>query len=264
MNIYFRELKAHRKSLIIWSISMSLLVIGGMGKYSAGLGAGGASINELMGKLPKSLQSLFGVGVFDLSNALDYFGILFLYIILIAAIHAVMLGVGIIAKEERDKTVEFLMVKPVSRSKVITSKLLAALTIVLILNIITAVSSYSILSYYSNQPFGSELIKLMLGMLAIQLLFTILGAFFAAFISKPKLSAAVATGVLMLMFIISVIIDITGQWDSLKYLTFFKLFDAKDILKGGYDIMYPIIAFVFLTALSFGTYFFYKRRDLKL
>lgn len=30
MNIYRRELKAHRKSLIIWSVSMALLVAGGM------------------------------------------------------------------------------------------------------------------------------------------------------------------------------------------------------------------------------------------
>ena len=44
-----------------------------------------------------------------------------------------------ISKEERDKTVEFLMVKPVSRSSIITSKIMASLTTpVTLLSAVTA------------------------------------------------------------------------------------------------------------------------------
>lgn len=145
MNIYIRELKAHRKSLVIWSVSMALMVAGGMGEYSAGMGAGAEGFNDLVDTLPQSLQKIFGVGVFDLSNILDYFGVLFIYLALIAAVHAAMLGAGIISKEEREKTAEFLMVKPVSRTKIITSKMFASVTIVLVFNIVTAVTSYIML-----------------------------------------------------------------------------------------------------------------------
>ena len=43
-----------------------------------------------------------------------------------ATVHAAMLGADIISKEERDKTAEFLFVKPISRNKIIISKLLGS------------------------------------------------------------------------------------------------------------------------------------------
>lgn len=265
MNIYKRELKAHRKSLIIWSVSMALLIAGGMGKYSAGLGAGPGGFNEMMDKIPQSLQKLFGVGVFDLSNVLDYFGVLFIYLALMAAVHAAMLGAGIISKEEQDKTAEFLMVKPVSRTKIITSKLFAAGTIVFIFNIVTSVSSYMMLSIYANGTrFSDGLAKLMVSLLAIQLLFLAVGSFFAAVISEPKLSSAAATGVLLFMFILSVMVDLSDKLSLLRYFTVFKYFDAKDILKGGYKIAYPILSVFLLTVCIYSTYHFYRNRDLRI
>lgn len=264
MNIYIRELRAHRKSLIIWCIGMAFMAIGGMSKYSAALGAGVGSMNELIAKMPKSLQNLCGIGVFDLSVALDYFGLMFLYIALLAAVHAVMLGAGIISKEERDKTVEFLMVKPVLRAKIITAKLLSALTMLIILNIVTFVSGFYILSKYSKDlPFAAGLTKLMLGMLVLQILFAVLGALLAAVFSKPKLSAAAGTGILLEMFMLSMVIDITGRFSFLKYFTFFKYFDAKDILKTGYRLAFPVITVILLCAALCGTYYYYKKRDLK-
>ena len=64
---------------------------------------------------------LLGFSDLDLSKVSGYYGMLFIYLLLMATIHAAMLGATIIAKEERDKTSEFLFVKPVSRSKVITT-----------------------------------------------------------------------------------------------------------------------------------------------
>ena len=265
MNIYRRELKAHRKSLIIWSVSMALLVAGGMGKYSAGMGAGAGGFNEMMDKMPQSLQKLFGAGIFDLSNVLDYFGVLFIYLALMAAVHATMLGAGIISKEERDKTAEFLMVKPISRANIITSKMFAAGTIVLVFNVVTSASSYAMLSYYANGTlFSDGLWTLMASLLAIQLLFLAVGSFFAAVISKPTLSSAAATGVLLFMFMLSVVVDLSEKLAPLRYITVFKYFDAKDILKGGYEAAYPILSILLLTVCIYSTYHFYRKRDLKI
>ncbi|CAM5207458.1 ABC transporter OS=Lysinibacillus sphaericus OX=1421 GN=LYSIN_01899 PE=4 SV=1 [Lysinibacillus sphaericus] len=116
MNIFLKELKSHRKSLIFWSIGVFLMVASGMTKYEA-YSSSGQSINKLMADMPKSLRAVLGFNDLDLTKASGYYGMLFLYLVLMATIHAVMLGATIIAKEERDKTSEFLFVKPVSRSK---------------------------------------------------------------------------------------------------------------------------------------------------
>jgi ABC-2 type transport system permease protein len=131
MNIFLKELKSHRKSLIIWSVCVFLMVLSGMAKYEA-YSTSGQSINDLIGSMPKSLRAIMGFVSGDLSKASVYFAMLYLYLLLMATIHGTMLGANIFAKEERDKTSEFLFAKPVSRSTVITAKLLAAFVNIII------------------------------------------------------------------------------------------------------------------------------------
>lgn len=265
MNIYKREIRSHMKSLLIWCGSMALLIVGGMGKYSAGAAAGAGTMNDLMKEMPESLQNLFGVGVFDLSVALDFFGVTYVYIALIMAVHAVMLGSGIISKEERDKTAEFLLVKPVSRSHIITSKLLAGATLLAVFWAVTYAVSFGMLSYYSKgADFSGGLLKLMAAAACVQILFLSLGAFFAGLFQNPRLSTAAGTAVLLAMFLLAVIADIIEKANFLKYFSFFKYYDAKDLLKRGYSPVYPVISAVLCVVFIVGAYYFYKRRDMKI
>ena len=264
MNIYFRELKAHRISLIIWCICMVLLVVAGMGKYSATIGAGAADLDGLMTSLPKSLQNLFGVGIFDLSKAVDYFGCLFPYVALLATIHAVMLGASIISKEEQDKTAEFLMTKPVSRGHIITSKLLSALTMVLFFNIVTLSSTMGVMSHYAKGPYAASILKLMVGMFAMQLIFLSIGALFAGLMKNSKRASAAASGLLLVTFMISAMIDMTDKIDFLRFITPFKYYASTEILKGGYSAVYPVLSVIIVVVAIWGSYHFYERRDLNI
>ncbi|MHB8130930.1 MAG: ABC transporter permease subunit [Mobilitalea sp.] len=260
MNLYLREMKAHRKSIIIWSISMIFLILAGIG---AATGVG--SFNDMMAEMPPSLQNLFGVGLFDLSKLVDYFGILYLYIALMATIHAVMIGNNIIAKEERDKTAEFLLVKPISRKKIITAKLSVALTMVIILNLVTWITTYAAFTEFSEgEQFTTAIFHLMVGLLGLQIVFLSLGALLAAWIGRYKLSSPIATGILMTMFLLSVMIDISGKIEYLRVFSFFKYFDAKDILKLGYNFTYLFIAAILTVLFAFGSYYFYQKRDMRI
>lgn len=264
MNIYRRELKAHRKPLLIWSACMLFLVAAGMGKYSSQLGTG-LNINDLMQTMPAALQKFFGLGVLDLSVAVEYFGVLFTYIALVAAVHAAMLGAEIVSKEERDKTAEFLMAKPVSRARILTAKLAAALTNVLALNLFTAAGSFGVLNYYSQgAPFAGRWGMLMAALLAVQAFFLATGVFFASLTGKHSLATGAATGLLLLLFVIFVITDIFGRTDFLRYLTPFKFFDAKVLMAGKYENIYTLITVLCVAAFVFFAYRFYRRRDLKV
>ncbi|MGB4661910.1 MAG: ABC transporter permease subunit, partial [Mobilitalea sp.] len=200
MNIYRREMKAHYKSVLIWAVAMFFLITAGITKYNVGVTTGINSFTELMESLPKSLQNLFGVGVLDVSNIVEYFGILYLYIQLVLAIQACMLGTNIITKEERDKTTEFLLVKPISRTRIITAKIFAGLTIVVLLNVFTWISTIVILSSYTKEPYATDISHLMIALLALQILFFLLGTMTATFMKKFKLASPITTGILMIMF----------------------------------------------------------------
>lgn len=263
MNIYLRELRAHRKSLIIWCVCIVLFVASGMGKYTA-IYSGGSTSEELIASMPKSLRALMGGGYFDLGKPVQYFGAIMIYLLLMATIHAVMLGSGIISKEERDKTVEFLMVKPISRTRIITAKLLAAVTNIVIFNLATLLSSLGIVGKYTKgEAFVGDISKLMLGMFFLQLLFMAIGVAFAAAGRNPKAAGGISTSILLLTFLISMVIDMNENLENLKYITPFKYFDARMLLLGdGFSAGFVLLTFALIAGLTALTYIRYNKRDL--
>ncbi|MBB6215412.1 ABC-2 type transport system permease protein [Anaerosolibacter carboniphilus] len=265
MNIFIREMKANRTSLIIWCIGVFLMIISGMGKY-AGLSTTGQSINELLSQMPKSLQAIMGIGTFDLSTASGYYGVLFIYLAVMATIHAAMLGANIISKEERDKTAEFLFAKPISRNRIITSKLLASLINIFIFNLVTLISSIFMVQKYSNgEAIMGDITILMIAMFILQLIFLLIGTAIAAISKNPKTATSLSTGILLITFMLSIAIDLNSRIENLKYLTPFKYYDAKNLmLDGGFDTVYIILSIVIIAALLSGTYLFYKKRDLNV
>ncbi|MHB8126388.1 MAG: ABC transporter permease subunit [Desulfitobacteriaceae bacterium] len=265
MNIFVREIKAHRKSLIIWCISVFLMTASGMGKYAV-YSTNGQSLNILVAHMPKSLQAVLGFSSFDLSKALGYYGVIFLYLLLMTTIHASILGANIISKEERDKTSEFLFVKPVSRKQIITSKLLAAFVNISIINIITLVSSIVMVGHYSQgEAVTGKIAILMGGMYILQWMFMLIGTGIAAISKKPKTAVAVATGILLATFVLNIAIDLNENLGILKYLTPFKYFDAKSLMFGeGFDPLFVILSVVIIATLFCVTYIFYNKRDLNV
>lgn len=265
MNIYVRELKSHRKSLIIWCIGVFLMVVSGMQKY-AGLSSSGQSLNDLFQDMPKSLQVVMGVGALDMNKVSGYYGMLFIYLLLMATIHAAMLGATIIAKEERDKTSEFLFVKPVSRTKIIIAKLLAAFTNILIFNLVTWGSSIVIVGKYADgESVNGDIAITMMGMFILQLLFMAIGSAISALKRKPKKAASLAAGILLLTFVLSVVIDLNKSIEFLKYVTPFKYFEAKNMMYGGgLDTGFVLLSIVLFAALTAVTFVFYKKKDLNI
>jgi ABC-2 type transport system permease protein len=265
MNIFLKEMKSTRKSLILWSIGVLLMVVSGMSKY-AGLSSSGQSMNDMMAQMPKSLQAVLGIGTLDISKASGYYGILFIYLLLMATIHAALLGANIISKEERDKTSEFLFVKPVSRSTVITAKLLAAFVNIIILNIVTSAASLAIVGQYSDgESVAGDIAMTMAGMFILQLTFLVIGSSIASIKKKPRTAASLAAGILLLTYILSVAIDLNERLEGLKYLTPFKYFEAKNIMYGGgLDSGYLVLSLFIIGVLTVSTYAFYKKRDLNV
>lgn len=263
MNIFMRELKANRKALIIWSVCLFLLVLSGMGKYTAYSSGNG---NEIFEKMPFTLRALLGFGSFDVTTISGFFAFLFPYIELTAGIHAVLLGSGIIAKEERDKTTEFLMIKPVSRTVIITAKLLAAAVNVLVVNVVSLITSLvMVAAYNTGESMNGELLSFFISMLLVQLIFLALGALLAALMKKPKASGSLAVAILFGAYFVSKITDLTDRVNAINILSPFKYFDFVKIVNGdGLDLIIVCLTLLATVVFSALSYYFYLRRDLRV
>lgn len=184
--------------------------------------------------------------------------------VIIVASHAALLGADIISKEEKEKTSEFLFVKPVSRAKIITSKLFASLLLILILNIVTWVSSVAFCSQYGN--INKEITTLMIGMFFIQLMFLSIGMLISAIMKNSKSAKAtnVSTAVLLTLYVTAKFIDMTDKINFLKYLNPFKYFDAQDLIYNGIDYVFVIFATIIIILSISLTYLLYNKKDLNV
>ncbi len=264
MNIYLRELRANWKALLFWCLGILAMVGGGMGKY-AGFAASDKAAFEILDMLPKPVLALFGMNGIDASTASGFYAIIYFLMLIMAGIHATMLGAGIISKEERDKTSEFLFVRPVSRVSVISSKILAALTIVLLFNLATLVISLGLAAEVAvNEPnLPRDIFVLMVAMLIVQIMFLFIGTSFAGIWKRPDASAGAATTFMLGTYVLSVFIDISDTFDFLKYLTPFKYFEARTLINGGsFEPVFIILSVLLIGAFIGVTYYSFPRRDL--
>jgi ABC-2 type transport system permease protein len=264
MNIVLRELRANLKSLIIWSISMALLIYVGMVKYS-GIEAVGQSANELVNQLPEAMKIILGMNNLDLTSISGYYGVFFLYFVLLGSTYAIMLGAIIISKEESDKTADFLFVKPISRSKVITAKLIATLINLATFNIVTLFSSiFFVAMFNKGEPINAQIIYLMIALFILQVLFASIGAGISVLTKNTKKATSAATTLLLTMFVLSAAIDMYGKISFLKYLTPFKYFPTAQVMRGSFDPFYLFLSAGILIACLVLTYITFQKRDIHI
>ena len=140
MTIYIKELKQSFKSLCIWTASISFLmlvcivlfpemknemdsvsdVFANMGGFTAAFGMDKLSFGELMGFYGIECGNIIGIG---------------------GGFFAALTGISALAKEEKERTAEFLLTHPVSRFSVVSQKLLSVVTQVIILNLVVVGAS---------------------------------------------------------------------------------------------------------------------------
>lgn len=262
MQIILSEWKRSWKSLLVWSAAFALLIMGGMGKYATGVGSPEQSIEELMGAMPESMQRLFGVGYFDLNSPVGYFAVLYMYLTLFLAVHAVFTAINAVGKEERDRTAEFLMTRPVSRSYVLACKLFISFVQIVVLFVVTIAISILALSQYSEQLNMNQLILLFAGIFGVQLAFMSLGIFIAAINGRYKVSSMAATSCILTMFVFSALGNLFEKAEFLRFFSFFGYFESRILLSHDYPNIFIALAAILSCVMIFLSFRFYGRRDL--
>jgi ABC-2 type transport system permease protein len=262
MNIFLRELKANLKSLIIWCVIMVLFVTIGAAKFSAY--AGNPEMLSILDAFPKAVLDALSLLSFNLTTVTGFFGIMFVYFALMGSIAAAMWGSGIISKEERDKTVEFSLVLPVSRSRVITAKALAALVNCIAFALITwAASLVASRAYTPDATFYNFLRLEMEALFIIELIFLAIGLLLGCTMKQYKLSSSTAVGIILITYFLSIVVALDSKLDFLKYFTPFQYYAASQFFRSGhFEPLYLVLSAAIILLCLGVAYFTYNRRDL--
>jgi len=262
MNIFVRELKANLRSLLIWGGIVVLLVTIGMAKFSAY--EGNPEMLAILDEMPPALLSAFNMQAFNLTTVTGFFGVMFTYFALLLSTAAAMWGSDIISKEERDKTVEFSLTLPVTRSRLVTAKALAALVNCIGLLLITwGASLVSTAQYQPDSEFYNFLHLCMLALFIMQLIFLAVGIFLGCAMKQYKRASSVAVSLLLGTYFLSVISGLNENLEFLKYVSPFKYFDAGVLLhESRFDMTFVWLSLAIILVSMVGAYLTYARRDL--
>ena len=230
MTLVKHELRQGKTSFLIWTASVGFLLaiciflfpemkeqMDSVSNMFASMG----SFTEAFGMDRLNFGTLIGFYAVECGNVLGLGG----------AFYASLCAVGILSKEEKDKTAEFPLTHPVSRKRVITEKLIAVFIQITAMNIIIyALAVGSIAAVGETIPIKEiSLLHLAYYLLQLELAGICFGI--SAFLRKG--SAGAGLGIAAMMYFLNLIANIADVAEFLKYITPFGYCEGADIVSNG-------------------------------
>ncbi len=260
MTLVKHELRQGKTSALVWTASIGFLlavciflfpemkgqmdsvndVFASMGSFSEAFGMDRLNFGTLIGFYAVECGNILGLG---------------------GAFYASLCAAGILSKEEKNKTAEFLLTHPVSRKRIITEKLIAVLIQITAMDIIIyAVSVGSIAAIGEAIPWKEiSLLHLAYYLLQIELAGICFGI--SAFFRKG--STGIGLGIASMMYFLNLIANIADIAEFLKYITPFGYCDGADIVSTGKldGVMVAIGAAIGMCGIIFA-YMKYTNKDI--
>jgi len=262
-NIYRHEFRTRLKSVVIWSLAVTALVVIYFSFFSV-FADQAALMNQMLAKFPQEMRAAFGLDKTDLSTVLGFYSFIFLFAQLCLAIQASNYGFGLVSIEESELTADFLMSKPVSRTQVLTSKLLAGLTSLTLTNLVVWGSSFAAISIFRGEREYEPLtlLLLLLSIVIFQLFFLSVGLVISLLVKRVRSVTPYALGLGFGSYVLSAFSGVLGDV-TLELLTPFKHLDAAYIVKHGAHNTPLVLLNVAVTLVSLAvSYWLYIRRDI--
>ncbi len=230
MTLVKHELRQGKISFMIWTASIGLLLViciflfpemkdqmedvsdvfSSMGSFTAAFGMDRLNFGTLIGFYGVECGNVLGLG---------------------GAFFASFCAVGILSKEEKDRTAEFLLTHPVSRARIVTEKLAAVFVQIIVMNLIIYVLSIGSIAAIGEEIPWKELNLMHLAYFLLQIELAGICFGISAFVRKG--SVGTGLGIAAMMYFLNLVANITESAEFLKYITPFGYSEGADIVENG-------------------------------
>lgn len=261
MTLLKHELRQGRTALSIWTAAIGFLltvcvfifpemkgemenlgdVFGSMGSFSDAFGMDQLNFGTLVGFYAIECGNVLGLG---------------------GAFFAAICAAGILSKEEKDGTAEFLLTHPISRRTVLMQKLAAILIQITVMNVVVYLLSIGSMALIGEAVPWKEVNLMHLAYYCLQLELGGICFGVSAFLRKGSLGVGI--GIAVMLYFANLISNMAEVAEGLRYITPFAYCDGADIVtNGNLDLLLLGIGFLF-TAVGIGSAFWkYCRKDIQ-
>lgn len=260
MTIYKHELKQGLKALIIWTVfiafllAMCLFIFPDLKSETESLGdmfSSMGALTQAFGLDRLSFGTLVGFYSIECGNILGLGG----------AFYAAMLAVNALSKEEQNGTAEFMLSHPVSRTRIISEKLLAVMTQIIVMNVIVWLIALLSLVIIGEQIPWKEFTLIHLSYLLMQIELAGICFGISAFVRRGGIG--IGLGVAVMMYFLNIFKNLDENARFLKYVSAYSYTEGADIVTtGSIDGVLVLVGMIY-AAIGVGlAYYKYTKKDI--
>jgi len=264
-NLFLKEIKRNTLSLAVWMVVITLFITVTMAVYPVFL-ANQSKIIGMMSLIPSGVLQFKGISNFtDFLSALGFYAVNnIIYMMVLGSIYAIVLSSGILLKEEYNRTAEYLLTRPLTRSEIFLSKLAVLFINIFLLNLVTSLAGFVCLELFKNAPFSIKaFLILSLYTLLLNMLFGAVGLFMSTLVKRARPITTMSIGLVLILYFIFTLSKITESIAKIGYLSPFRYVNT-DVTNPAFSINFWHLSYfigisLVLTVIS---YRLYIRKDI--
>ena len=263
MNVYLFELRCQAGGVAVQlTVLVGLLVLLMLGVYPIYAGAEGQVTTVLQG-FPPEFAAAFGLSLEGLFSYGGFYTFGNLYLSLVGAIFAASLALSVFAREKRSACTDFLLTKPLGRTKVFLAKLLACVTDLVVINVLYVAVSMAVHAVSGDTSTSSgEVALASLGLMGTQGVFLSLGVLAATFLRRVRSVSGMASVLGFGGFVMSALVNLTGE-EALRYVSPLQYFEPSTVFAtGSFDPKYAATAVLVVAAALIVSFVKYRVGDV--
>jgi len=261
MNLFLQEWRSLCRSTLTWSLSLAATALLLLALYPS-FAQDAADFRSMLDSYPAAVQKAFGITMDTMATLNGYYSFVLMYVSLAGAIQAMNLGLGQLSKETREKTADFLLSKPVSRTRIVTAKVGAALASLLVTNAVYQAAALILAGLVADRVDYGTYLLLSFTLPLIQLLFFALGLLLSVILPKIRSVLPLSLGLVFGFYFVGMIASIVGD-RAARYLTPFRYYDRPYIVAhSAYESEFVVLELALLVLFTAGTYVLYRRKDI--
>ncbi len=228
--LYKRELKGSWKLFAIFAAVLTMYIVMIIGMFDP-------KMAEMLDQFTKVMPDLMNaVGMKGDTSTLLGFMATYLYGMLFSVfpmVFSIIRGNALIAKYVDKGSMVTLLAAPVKRRTVAFTQMMTLVTCITAMVVfITAMQLAAAQAQFPGELDTGKLLAINAGLLCLQLFIGAICFFASCLFSDAKYSVAVGAGVPVVMYVIQMMANMGGNLEKAKYLTFFTLFNADQIIAG--------------------------------
>ena len=258
------EFKRNFKSLVLWTVIVAGLA-GLMLLLFPAFEDAFSQLEDLLSIYPPEFLEIFGMGEggLDMSNIYGWFGVEgYLFVTLIGGSYAAILGSSILSKEEEDKTIEFLLAHPISRTNILFGKIIVVAIDLLLMNLVVSIILLFVFSIYGELNVTIWLLYSFAPFL-LQAVFASISLLASIFVTKSRRVISMSMGLVIGMYVVDIISKLTESAEFLKYVTPYEYINAVTIVKDEMiKPLYLLLTVSIVTVALLATWRLYLKKDM--